>query len=242
VGTKSENRAQRANPLLSLTALGIDEAKYRDALKFLFDRPVAAGEDAWYWNLADQEFTATPLEWTRIQTAIYSRCATDLNCYSDDQVGMGLNYIMSNCVSDVPYAAIDPSVPLTESMRMMRAFPELWRSCIGPRLRHLKCRIGSGNDPLGFVCYMWFDVWPTFYNVRQTPEWRDAVWAALDAMLAVPCREVQIGALHGIGHEGPYLERQKTIDKRIGDYIRSIGATDDELVKYAMCARVGRVQ
>jgi hypothetical protein len=68
------------------------------------------------------------------------------------------------------------------------------------------------------------------------------VWRVLHEMLDVPCREVQVAALHGIGHCGPYLERQETIDRTIEGYIRSLDKNDRELKDYADAARRGCVQ
>lgn len=107
------------------------------------------------------------MEWTRFQTAIFANPATDSANFSDEQVGMGLNCLMSNFVSDVPYAAINAEVPLEEAMQMMRAMPTLWRDCIGPRMASDHAPIGSSQGRLGYACYMWFDVWPTYTNARN---------------------------------------------------------------------------
>lgn len=225
-------------------AMGLAEDKYQAALRYLFDRPVPArhGQE-WYWNwdATQAPFDATPLEWTRIQTVLFANAGRDLAPYNDEQVGMGLNYLMSNCISDVPDAATDESVPLADAMRMMQAFPRLWQDCIGPRLAHERTAIGQGTGHLNFVCYMWFDVWPTFFRARHQPEWRDAHWNVLSALLDVPCRAVQIAALHGIGHDGEDLQRDQTIQRRIYAFIQSLQGQDEELAHYARAAQAGMV-
>ena len=76
--------------------------------------------------------------------------------------------------------ANDPSVPLADAMRMMAVFPSLWRDCIGPRLEAAEAQGDEdGAKRLYFVCHMWFDVWPTFWNAKHIPEWRDALWAGM---------------------------------------------------------------
>lgn len=229
-------------PAWTPEALGLAPAQYAAALHYLFDRPVPEqrGQE-WFWSIDEAEFHATPLEWTRIQTVLFANAGLDLAPYNDEQVGMGLNYLMSNCISDVPYAAIDESVPLADAMRMMQAFPRLWQDCIGPRLAHVRTAIGQGTGPLNFVCHMWFDVWPTFFRARHQPEWRDAHWHVLSALLDVPCRAVQIAALHGIGHDGEDLQRDETIDRRIDAFIRSLQGQDEELAHYARAAQAGMV-
>ena len=223
--------------------LGLAPGRYEAALAHLFDRPApAGGQQAWVWDDDPEAFAATPLEWTRIQTLVFANAAVDLRAFSDDQVGMGLNFLMDNGLSDVPYAAIHESVPVDEAMRMMRAMPRLWRDGIGPRLSSVRAGIGSGaGGRLGHVCYMWFDVWPTFYLVRDRQPWRDAVWHVLEQMLEVPCREVRIAALHGIGHRGRDLGRDAEIDRAVDALLSELGHDDAELRTYANAAREGRV-
>lgn len=222
--------------------VGLEPDLYAAALRYLFDRPVseARGQE-WYWSLDEPHFEATPLEWTRIQTVLFANAGTDLAPFSDDQVGMGLNYVMDNGLSNVPFAAVQAGVPLDEAMRMMRAMPALWRDCIGPRLVGVHEPIGSASSRLGFVCYMWFDVWPTFWKVWHEPRWQDAVWRVLRDMLGTPCREVQVAALHGIGHERKHIGQQDEIDRTLAAFIRSIDDTDTNLKTYAESARQGMV-
>lgn len=227
----------------SPTGLGLDSARYEALVKYLFDRPVPQGqEQEWYWDDDLEEFEATPLEWTRFQAAIFANSARDLANFSDEQVGMGLNFLMSNAVSDVPYAAIDMDVPLDEALRMLRAMSVLWRDCIGPRMASDQAPIGQGEGWLAYVCYMWFDVWPTYRSAGDAGPWGDAIWDVLRKMLAVPCRAVQIAALHGIGHSGSDLDRWQEIDATVSAFIMSIRGGDEELRRYAHAAKTGDVQ
>jgi len=228
---------------LTPESVGLERRQYEAAIGYLFDRsePSVAGAE-WYWNIDEPEFDATPLEWTRIQTLLFANAGEDLAPFSDEQVGMGLNYLMNNAVSDVPHAAIHASVPMDEALRMMRAMPSLWRDCIGPRLADVWVPIGSSHGMLAFVCYMWFDVWPTFRLARELQPWKDAQWQVFAEMLHIPCREVQIAALHGIGHNAGYLDRRSVVDAAVNEFIGGIAAADEELKSYALAARQGMVQ
>ncbi len=246
-GRRKKARASRGGrPEVDFTpsGVGLDPDLYATAIRYLFDRPVPeAQQTEWYWSEdATPPFAETSLTWTRIQTVLFANAGEHLAAFSNEQVGMGLNYVMNNAISNVPYAACDPTVPATEGLRMMEAMPRLWRECIGPRLSAVNSPIGSGaGGRLGFVCYMWFDVWPTFWNLRHLLPWRDALWNVFLQMLAVPCREVQIAALHGISHNVKYLDRDGDIDQAISSFVRTIASTDEKLVKYADAARVGGV-
>jgi hypothetical protein len=242
--TRRTHKTARADSTPS--RLGVDPARYAQVLSYLFDRPVPeAALEEWYWHDEQVPFEASPLEWTRLQTAIFANAAVDLSGFDDEQVGMGLTYLTYNGVSDVPFAAIDPSVPLDEAMRMMQALPALWRGCIGPRLQEaspVDSPIGSvAGGRLGHACHMWFDIWPTFRLASASPHWRDACWNLFVEMLEVPCRAVQIAALHGIGHSVHLLDRDNEVDRVIGAFVRRL-KDDHALRDYAEAARAGMVQ
>ena len=135
----------------------------------------------------------------------------------------------------------DRSLPLADAMRMVRALPTLWRDCLGPRLSTEQSAIGSRSDRLYFVSYMWFDVWPSFWNAKHAPEWCDAMWQVFCEMLAMPWREAQVSALHGIGHEGNRLNRHQELQAHMDAFIRQV-KNDDELKNYAQAAARGMVQ
>ena len=240
--TAREKRLQRDTAPATCASVGLDPAVYSAALRYLFDRPVPdkSGQE-WYWLIDEPEFEATPLQWTHVQTVLFANAETDLAPYSDDQVGMGLNHVMSNNAGVIPHMVNDPSVPLADAMRMVQALPTLWRDCLGPRLDTAQNTIGSRSDRLYFVSYMWFDVWPTFWNAKHIPEWRDAMWQVFCAMLAMPWREAQVSALHGIGHEGVRLNRPGELQARMDAFIRNV-KNDDELKTYAQAAARGMVQ
>lgn len=242
--TAREKRLARQMPQAWTPELiGLDATLYADALRYLFDRPVPGRkEQEWYWDMDEPMFDATPLQWTHIQTVLFANAGTDLAPYSNEQVGMGLNCVMSTNAGDIPLQVLDPSVPLADALRMLQAFPRLWIDCIGPRRANVHETIGTSSGRLGFVCYMWFDVWPTFWNARHIPEWRDAMWQLFCQMLEVPCRDVQVSALHGIGHEGRALLRPRELQERVEQFIRSVPAHDEELKNYARAAARGMVQ
>lgn len=240
--TPRERRQNRGKTHAACESVGLDRAVYSAALRYLFNRPVPSrSEQEWYWDIDEPGFDATPLQWTHIQTVLFANAAQDLAPYSDDQVGMGLNHVMSNNAGDIPHMVTDPSVPLADAMRMVRALPTLWRDYLGPRLDSAPSAIGSRSDRLYFVSYMWFDVWPTFWNTQHIPEWRDAMWWVFCEMLAMPFREAQVSALHGIGHEGTRLNRPGELQAHMDAFIRNV-KNDDELKTYAQAAARGMVQ
>ena len=239
-----ERRRQEQRTDWTAEEVGMDPARYRQLLADVFDRPLPDGvRDEWYWDPDAVEPDATALEWTRFQTVLFANAGADLAPFDDERVGMGLRCLMDNGNSNVPYAAIDASTPLDEALRMLATMPVLWRDVFGPRLGHVRRSIGSAaGGRLGSACYMWFDVWPTFHLARDVPGWRDAMWTLLESLLAMPWREVQVSALHGIGHNTGYLARQPAIDAAIAAFVQQVNPLDEELRAYAEAARLGRVQ
>ena len=230
----------------TLEGLGLDPARYHAVLSYLFERPIPEGQQQeWYWADEHVAFQASALEWTRFQTAIFANAGRDLSGFGNEQVGMGLSYLSNNALSDGPYAAVDSSVPIDEAMRMMQAMPALWRDCFGPRLQDASptdSPIGSGSGGrLWGACYVWFDVWPTFRRASESQRWRDACWDVFTQMLAVPCRAVQIAALHGIGHSVDRLDKDVEVERVIGAFVQDL-KNDSTLRAYAEAARQARVQ
>jgi hypothetical protein len=240
--SNKQDQSSEIDLLITPETVGLNRALYESALKFLFDRPERVdGQKEWYWSEFHEDFEATPLEWTRIQTVLFSNAGKDLALYSNEQVGMGLNYIMSNGVSDVAFAAIDPSVPLEEAILMLRVFPCIWKDCFAPRMEDIHRPIGSGEDMLSYVCYMWFDVSPTFRKAPKVIEWRQGLETIFCEMLKISSREVFISALHGIGHCTNLIDMER-IEPQVKNCLERFQHNDPEIVEYAHCALVGNVQ
>jgi hypothetical protein len=98
------------------------------------------------------------------------------------------------------------------------------------------------HDLMAYVCYMWFDLWPTARIAVEEAQWRQALWQVFDAMLHRPCREVQIAALHGIGHNFDSQDWRGEMERALDAFVRNIDADDAELRNCAHAARSGCVQ
>jgi hypothetical protein len=243
--SKKPEKQKQSEVLLLPEQIGLDPAKYEAAINYLFDRPESSrtmGEE-WYWNYEEKPFEATPLEWVRIQTVLFSRCGLDLARFSENQIGMGLHYIMDSGVSEVSMSALDKSVDVRESLRMMRHFPTLWRDCIGARMSDVFDPIGAcKRGRFGYVCYMWFDVWALGYVRQSDPIWTEAIWNVLKEILSIDVREVQIAALHGIGHCAVGLGLDDEVEKVVRSFWLGLKDKDEELKSYAKAAAKGMVQ
>jgi hypothetical protein len=225
-------------------AVGVADAIYESALKYLFDRPFPSSlndTDEWYWTTGLEELPVDDVTWVRIQTLIFARCGTDLLPFSNQQVGMGFAYLVNNCFSDVPHAVDSPDVTLADEALLLRALPLVWSDCFAPRFANIVQSEPSADDHLQQVCYMWFDVWPSFWNHRNEPIWQEGVWRTLKKILQLPCEQCQRSALHGIGHERSRLNRNAELDALIDEYLLSVPDSKRDLKEYAHDARRGHV-
>ncbi len=245
MASNRKSKKSEQETLLTPEQAGLSPEKYLAAIKYLFDRTDYEGTLAseWFWNIDEPEFDATPREWVLIQTVMFARAGEDLKPYSDEQVGAGLKYIMDGGISDVSLAAFDDNVSEFERLQMLKFFPSLWSHCIGPRLKDVFDPIGSvRRGRLGYVCYMWFDVWPGGYTARTDKAWTNALWSVFKELLTIDVREVQIAALHGIGHCAVGLGFDEEIEDVLRAYRLNVTNSDDELKSYAMAAARGAVQ
>lgn len=240
---KSKKQNQSEAPLLP-EQIGLDSAKYEATIKYLFDRPEVSptiGEE-WYWQHDNPEFEATPLEWVQIQTVMFARAGIDLQSYSDEQVGMGLNYLMDNGIGAASSAPTHKTVSFDATLKMIEHFPLLWSECIAKRTRDWRFPIGYNEGRLGYVCYMWFDVWSVPWCMRENARFNRALWSVLKQMLSMDSREVQIAALHGIGHCAVGLGFDDEVEKEVRAFWLGLRSEDEELRSYAKAAAKGMVQ
>jgi hypothetical protein len=242
---RRKTEAIQNRKMLDATDVGLSDAMYRDAIKYLFDRaevsPTIGAE--WYWNIEEPKFNATAREWVLIQTVLFSRVGVDLAPFSNEQVGMGLNYIMDSGIGRPASCIFDESVSKDERLALLTHLPTLWRDCIGARLNDVLAPIGSvTHGRLGYVCYMWFDVWSPAYISQSDENWSKAFWAMLKEILASNVREVQIAALHGIGHCAVGFGFDREVEEAVRAFWLNLKDTDEELKSYAKAAAKGMVQ
>jgi hypothetical protein len=232
---QSEKEASRS------VDLTIDDAQYFSVLQYLFDRDTEAPQE-WYWNQDETPFAASDLDWIKLQHRLFTRCEIDLKRYTDEQVGMGLNYLINPAISNVPSAIYGKDVPAAARFAFIESVPAVWAHCIGPRLAFDRSPIGSGAGKLYFVGYMWFDVGVAIFDSSNEGNYADATWSMFKNILDQPYRICQIGALHGLGHYKEQLNRNSEFEKLIDEFLQQKIDADPELASYARAAKTGSVQ
>jgi hypothetical protein len=211
-----------------------------DWVYFIFDHPVEGPQ--WYWA-NDAPFWNGPSALTaEYVSRIFEEPCPALEGYSDAELNMGLNYLISPGLGEHMRCLDDPSVPLAARLRCVQACGSLFRKLFLPRCSpHLSHLDEPGRSPLNAVCYMWWDIMPVYGGPRL--EDRHALHrAALDVMATVldfeslACAE---SALHGLGHwHRAYPER---VEGLIDGFLATHSDARPELLSYARSARCGCV-
>jgi hypothetical protein len=211
-------------------------------LIYVFDRPVNAVANEWYWDAEANWWDGSPAEIIQYITQAFENAADVLQPYSDAQLNQGLWFIASNGCSDYMFALLDSIVPWTARQRCIRSIHELFEQCFSARCTpHLSHLDEPGASPLNMACYMWWDLIPIIGQPEE-PQHREidqeilAVFESTLKLDSIACRE---SALHGLGHWQPYYPRQ--VEGIIHAFLENQTGLREELRTYAISANRGCV-
>ena len=170
----------------------MDERLYERWLKFLFDRPDTSPE--WYWDTNVEDFSASDEQRVVLIGRTFLRSGSDLTKYSETQVANGLEYILNNAVSEMPFLICQKGVAEEIRIEAVLQMKHLYHDCFAkrcnPALGHLN---EPGAGPLNMVCYMMWDDSP----IRS---WKDVVLEVMEDALYISNDACIESALHGLGH------------------------------------------
>jgi len=214
---------------------------FEEWLAFVFDRP--ADKPEWYFDLDAPRIECSDSETVEYIARMCTNAREVLAPFSDDQVGLGLNYIFNNVCSDVVFSLKSDSVSFDRRMSALRAIGILYRDCFNPRCAPA---LGSRSDPLASrplnqICYMLWDISPIAYW-EDRPQERFAYEVIVDVMgealqmSNIACVE---SALHGLGHI--CCLASDLVEGKIEVLLGQTSFTDERLLEYANRARVGNV-
>jgi hypothetical protein len=216
-------------------------SRYQEWLQFVFDRPAIPNA----WNLGFDVPTpeADDAEICELVAHTLENCGRDLDSYSQDQIGHGLNYIFSNSCSDLVFSLMDDAVPMPLRLRVIASIKDLYRDCITPKcLPELGHIAKQGTNMLNYVCYMLWDISPLSWweNRPNRPIFYGAIVDVLEDALTSPNPACVESALHGLGHiHSSYIER---VEEVIAAYLRRNVFVHPQLKIYAEWASTGNVQ
>jgi hypothetical protein len=213
---------------------------FHEWVRHIFDHPVSNPE--WYW--APDADTAEPPAHTSVAylTQLFTDPAPILAPYSDAQLNQGLWYLVSNSCSNYMFTLLEPEVawPARKAglCAITKLFTQLFANRCSPHLSHLDER---GANPLNRVCYMWWDLFPTWGHPESPTEALvDAeLLMVMQSVLALDALACQESALHGLGHW--HLNYPAEAEEAIDVFLKRQPRLDPRLRQYAFSARRGCV-
>jgi hypothetical protein len=215
--------------------------KFADWVRYVFDRPIC--EPAWYFETDVDEFMPEPAQCVAYLTRLFRDPQPILASYSDEQLEQGLWYLVNSSCSDYMFSLLEPQLPWADRREGIRSIAKLFERLFAirctERLSHLD-RVES--RPLNSVCYVWWDVFPT-WGRPGNPDYVEVDRELLGAMRqilslgSVACQE---SALHGLGHW--HLNYAADVENAIDEYVARQTALTPELRQYAEAAQQGCIQ
>ncbi len=193
----------------------------------------------WHWHddapIYDE--TANSARTVAYLTRAFENIAATAASYTDKQMDIGLNYILSNACSNHVFAITDAAVPLADRERCVLSFYNVYQGLYAVRCSPHLGHLSEGGNPLNMTCYMWWDIIP-FYP-GSNPELTDAGINVMEQTLALPNIACQEGALHGLGHWEQYAEER--VHTIIDAWLAANPSAPANIRTYAQNARRGYV-
>ena len=105
---------------------------YHRQLNHLFNRPTT--EPVWYWSDHWEEgiFEDDPLSAFVFIETLLRGAKTDLNPFSNDQIGLGLTYIFDSACSNLASDFKAAEVPFERKVAALRSLSALFRDIFNP--------------------------------------------------------------------------------------------------------------
>jgi hypothetical protein len=205
----------------------------------LFGRP---GEYPPSFATVDDEYPLlqpeTALEYV---TRLFSDAGTHLARFDDAQLNQGL-WELVGASGDV-HPMLFSELPWPERKQGILSISALYESLFLPRCSpHLSHMDDSGASPLNSICYMWWDIFPTWGQPGEA-QFAQRDTTLLEVMSrtleldSVACRE---SALHGLGHWHIHYPAETT--RIIEVFLDREGELEPDLLTYARSASAGCVQ
>lgn len=230
---------------------------FEEWIDHFFSHPVPlSSEPIWHDDFNADYWDGPPHVTLEYITRAFENAESVFEYFSDAQLNQGFWYMINE---GQPYMSplLENELPWPDRKRAIRSISTLFEQLFAKRCSpHLSYRDEPGANPLNSVCYMWWDIFPS-WGSKKDPEYqaRDQeflnVMAATLKLDAVACQE---SALHGLGHwhlhypevtqeiVDDFIERhQLKPAKRQKETTTPTSSLNPELLRYVYRARSGRV-
>ncbi len=219
---------------------------YQRQLNYIFNRPVT--EPAWYWSNDDSEeyvFDETPESAFIFIETLFSNPKNDLSPYSDEQIGLGLNYIFNGACSNLAIDFKAANLPFDRKIKAISALFNVFEAVLNPRCANiLSANSQAKLSKIQFICYMFWDIccWSDWKGADETETkgYYEAIADVMRRCLVLSNLACVESGLHGLGHLT--FSQNNIAVPIIDDFIKNEKKQHNALMEYAKMARTGRIQ
>jgi hypothetical protein len=206
----------------------------------IFNHPV--DDPAWH-RTPDADICVEPDEVNvAYLTRLFTESARVLRPFDDAQVNQGLNLIVNSACSDHPFSIVGGHARWSDRRQAIRAIFDVYANCFASRCAEGLSHLDEPANPLNYICYMWWDVFPAWAGPSKSEDAAEAAEyiAVMERCLTLSHHACLEGALHGLGHW--QLIFPQRVEPIIDRFLRERNDLRPELVRYARRARDGAVQ
>jgi hypothetical protein len=240
------------------------DSQYQRQLDYIFNRPTT--EPEWYWgndSLEEGEVEEeNPISSFTFLETLFLNPAHDLKPYSDDQIGLGLNYIFNSSCSNMTHEFLSAPIPFERKIKAINALFALFRDVLNPRTPEILSAFSQAPlSKISYICYMFWDISPlssaygfSFSEAKIKTEAKQKLYKnsklenhnyyAAIANVMEKCLDLSNPAcvesgLHGLGHLA--FNHPKIAVPIIDNFLKNSKKHDEMLVHYASMARTGMI-
>jgi hypothetical protein len=237
--------------------------QYQRQLDYIFNRPT--DEPEWYWRSDSWEegvFEDDPLSGYTFLETLFLNPKEDLKTYSDDQIGLGLNFIFNNSCSNMTHDFKAADVPFDRKIKAIKSLFALFRDVLNPRTPEVLSAFSQEKlSKIGYICYMFWDITPlssayglSFWEAKMKTEAEGEPYKisklenhnfhAAIAHVMKQCLDLSNPAcvesgLHGLGHLA--FNHPKIAVPIIDNFLKNGKYKNESLINYAKMARTGMI-
>lgn len=219
------------------------ESHYQRQLNYIFNRPTT--EPAWYWSECWEEGVFDdPMQGFTFMESLLAKPKTDLEPFSDDQIGQGLNFIFNNSCSNLSHDFKDAAVLFERREKVLRSLFNLFKDVLDVRCEHKTAAFSQEKSSyLNGICYMFWDVtplsvWSGFPKIEKRG-YDEAMIAVMAQCLTLDNPACVESALHGLGHAVTILPKMAI--PVIDEFLKKHKNKGRILLNYAEMARTGMI-
>ncbi|GIH65730.1 hypothetical protein [Microbispora siamensis] len=190
----------------------------------------------------DGDFLDEPLDTVLSLTEFLNAAGRVAETYSTRQIADGLWFLAGD--SGLFRELYNPSVPEDLRVRCAAAIGRLYAQLFEPLCQNVLSHGENGDsveNALNTICYMWWDVFPTWGRPDDPVAHRidEVLLGVMRDMLSSENAACVESALHGLGHW--HITYSDVVESIVDEFLRQRPTIGVSLHDYARAARRGRV-